>query len=200
VVGLVGVWNDITQRRRSEAVQQAVYRIAEGANAAEGLDALLRAVHHIVGELMPAENFFVALYDRAAGLLTFPYFVDQVDTADAPRPLLPGLTEYVLRTGRPFLGTPEAVAALERRGDVELVGAPSVDWLGWRCRAIPRVSGTVRKSWRFSSSFRHRSRWRSRAPGPPNSCSRASISTASCSRAILPRCSCTTPRRCASWR
>ncbi|HEY6224764.1 MAG TPA: PAS domain S-box protein, partial [Gemmatimonadales bacterium] len=113
VVGLVGVWNDITLRRRSEAVQQAVYRIAEAANAAPGLEALLRAVHHIVGELMPADNFFVALYDRAAGILTFPYFVDQVDTADAPRPLLSGLTEYVLRTGRPLLGTPETVAALE---------------------------------------------------------------------------------------
>jgi two-component system, cell cycle sensor histidine kinase and response regulator CckA len=130
VVGLVGVWNDITQRRRSEMVQQAVYLIAEAANAAEGLEALLRSVHRIVGELMPAQNFFVALYDRAAGILTFPYFVDQVDTADAPRPLLPGLTEYVLRTGRPLLGTPETVAALERRGEVELVGAPSVDWLG----------------------------------------------------------------------
>jgi two-component system, cell cycle sensor histidine kinase and response regulator CckA len=130
VVGLVGVWNDITQRRRSEMVQQAVYLIAEAANAAEGLEALLRSVHKIVGQLMPAENFFVALYDRATGILTFPYFVDQVDTADAPRPLLPGLTEYVLRTGRALLGTPETVAALERRGEVELVGAPSVDWLG----------------------------------------------------------------------
>ncbi len=130
IVGLVGVWNDITQRRRSEVVQQAVYRIAEAANTAEGLESLLRAVHHIVGELMPAENFFVALYDPTAGLLTFPYFVDQVDTADAPRPPLPGLTEYVLRTGRPLLGTPEAVAALERYGEVELVGVPSVDWLG----------------------------------------------------------------------
>ena len=130
VVGLVGVWNDITKRRRGEAIQQAVYRIAESASAADGLEALLRAVHRIVGELMPAENFFVALYDRTTGLVTFPYFVDQEDTADAPRPLRRGLTEYVLRTGRALLGTPETVAALERRGDVELVGVPSVDWLG----------------------------------------------------------------------
>ena len=130
VVGLVGVWNDITKRRRGEAIQQAVYRIAEAASAADSLEALLRAVHRIVGELMPAENFFVALYDRATGLVTFPYFVDQVDTAEAPRPLRRGLTEYVLRTGRALLGTPESVAALERRGEVELVGAPSVDWLG----------------------------------------------------------------------
>jgi two-component system, cell cycle sensor histidine kinase and response regulator CckA len=130
VVGLVGVWNDITRRRRSEAVQQAVYRIAESASGADGLEGLLRAVHHIVGELMPADNCFVALYDRDAALLTFPYFVDQVDTADAPHPLGRGLTEYVLRTSRPLLGTPEVLAGLERRGEVDLVGAPSVDWLG----------------------------------------------------------------------
>ena len=130
LVGLVGVWNDITQRRRSEAVQRAVYRIAESASVAEGLEGLLHAVHHIVGELMPADNFFVALYDRDADLLTFPYFVDQVDTADAPRPPGRGLTEYVLRTGRPLLGTPDVLALLERRGEVDLVGAPSVDWLG----------------------------------------------------------------------
>jgi PAS domain S-box-containing protein len=130
VVGLVGVWNDITQRRRSEAVQQAVYHIAEAASRADRLETLLQAVHRIVGELMPAENFFVALHDRTTGLLTFPYFVDQVDTADAPRPLLRGLTEYVLRTGRPLLGTPDVVTELERRGEVDLVGAPSLDWLG----------------------------------------------------------------------
>jgi PAS domain S-box-containing protein len=125
--------------------QQAVYRIAEAAGTAGGLETLLRAVHRIVGELMRAENFFVALYDRAAGLLTFPYFVDQVDTADAPRPLHRGLTEYVLRTGRALLGTPESLAALEHRGEVELVGAPSVDWLGvplnWGRRRDRRARG-----------------------------------------------------------
>ncbi|MGH7613671.1 MAG: PAS domain S-box protein [Gemmatimonadales bacterium] len=143
VVGLVGVWNDITKRRRGDAIQQAVYRIAEAASAAHGLEALLRGVHRIVGELMPAENFFVALYDRAAGLVTFPYFVDQLDTADAPRPLRRGLTEYVLRTGRPLLGTPESIAALERRGEVELVGAPSVDWLGVPLKVGPTTIGVL---------------------------------------------------------
>ena len=130
IVGLVGVWNDITERRRIEAVQRAVYSIAEAAAGADSLETLLQAVHRIVGELMPADNFFVALHDRTTGLLTFPYFVDQVDTVDAPRPLLRGLTEYVLRTGDSLLGTPETVASLEKSGDVELLGAPSLDWLG----------------------------------------------------------------------
>jgi two-component system cell cycle sensor histidine kinase/response regulator CckA len=130
VVGLVGVWNDISERRRSQAVQEAVYRIANAASAAVGLGPLLAAVHEIVSDLLPAKNLFVALYDAATGLLTFPYFADQVDIADQPRPLGRGLTEYVLRTGRSLLGTPETVSALEREGEVELVGVPSVDWLG----------------------------------------------------------------------
>jgi PAS domain S-box-containing protein len=143
VVGLVGVWNDITLRRRAEAVQQAVYRIAEAASASEGLEGLLRAVHGIVGGLMPADNFFVALHDPATGLLSFPYFVDQVDTADPPRQPGRGLTEYVLRTGRPLLGTPELVAGLERRGEVDLVGAPSVDWLGVPLKVGSDVIGVL---------------------------------------------------------
>ncbi len=143
IIGLVGVWNDITVRRRGEAVQRAVYYIAEAATTAESLETLLQAVHRIVGELMPAENCFVALYDRASGLLTFPYFVDQVDTVDAPRPLMRGLTEYVLRTGRPFLGTPESVASLERRGEVELLGAPSLDWLGVPLKVGPDTIGVL---------------------------------------------------------
>jgi two-component system cell cycle sensor histidine kinase/response regulator CckA len=143
LVGLVGVWNDISQRRRSEVIQAAVYRIADAAVAAEGLEALLAAVHEVVGELMPARNFFVALYDSATELLTFPYFADQVDTADLPRPLGRGLTEYVLRTGRPLLGTPEAVAALERQGEVELVGVPSVDWLGVPLKAGQHTIGVL---------------------------------------------------------
>jgi PAS domain S-box-containing protein len=130
VVGLVGVWNDITQRRRAESVQQATYRIADAATSARDLGDLLQAVHRIVGELMAAQNFFVALFDPVQNLLTFPYFVDQVDVVDAPGPPRRGLTEYVIRSGRPLLGTPEVVLDLERRGEIELVGAPSVDWLG----------------------------------------------------------------------
>src|SRR5207247_10502821 len=41
-----------------------------------------------------------------------------------------GLTGCVLRTGAPLLVTPEVHRDLEQRGYVELIGAPSIDWLG----------------------------------------------------------------------
>jgi len=94
---------DVTARKHAEAAQRAVYRIAQAASTATGLPELLGVVHTIVGELLPAENFFVALYDEAAGLLSWPYWVDSHDLPPEPRPMLRGLTEYILRTGEPLL-------------------------------------------------------------------------------------------------
>ncbi len=110
--------------------QGATRRIAEAALTAPSLQDLYPAIHRIVGELMPAKNFYIALYDPAADRIAFPYFVDEVDEPPPPHRPARGLTEYVLRTGQPLLGTPEVFEDLVRRGDVEPMGAPSVDWLG----------------------------------------------------------------------
>ncbi len=129
-VGRVWSFRDVTEARRAEQIQGATYRISEAAHAARNLQELFGAIHEIVGELMPAKNFYIALYDPAAELLSFPYFVDEVDTDFPSKKPGKGLTEYVIRTGQPLLVTPEVHAELERRGEVELIGAPSIDWVG----------------------------------------------------------------------
>ncbi len=126
----VSVIRDITERRRSELIQGATFRISEAAHTALSLQELFAAIHRIVGELMSARNFYIALCDAQCQTLSFPYFVDEFDPTPAPKALSKGLTEYVLRTGHPLLATPEVSLDLERRGEVELIGAPSVDWLG----------------------------------------------------------------------
>src|SRR5262245_39085591 len=134
---------DITERLRSERVQRATYRIAQAANTAAGLRELMGAIHEIVGELLPAENFYIALADEAGGRLSFPYFVDQHAPAPAPRPPGRGLTEYVLRTGLPLLATPDISHELERAGEVELMGAPSIDWIGVPLKASDKTIGVL---------------------------------------------------------
>src|SRR3989454_2705046 len=144
-VGRVWSFRDVTARRRAECVQEAVYRISHTANAADNLQALLRAIHEIVGELMPAKNFYVSLYDAEKDRLEFPYFVDEIDlTCDVkPRKLRKGLTEYVLRTGQPLLATPEVYERLVAAGEAELIGAPSIDWLGVPLKVKDRTIGVV---------------------------------------------------------
>ncbi len=121
---------DITERKRAEALQAALYRIAETARQAEELAELYPAIHRIVAELMYAKNLYIALYDEQTKLLHFPYFVDQEDPVPSPKPLGRGLTEFVLRTGEPQLVTPDRFEELVGHGDVESIGAPSLDWVG----------------------------------------------------------------------
>ena len=144
---------DIDDRRRAREVEAAIYEISRAADTSENLQDLFASLHRTVARLMPAANFYIALYDAGSDLLSFPYFVDEAD--DRPDPLKPGrgLTGYVLRTGEPLLATEEAIAALEQRGELESLGAPSVDWLGVPLKvggatigvlAVQSYTGTVR--------------------------------------------------------
>ena len=121
---------DITERKRAEQVQAAVYSISEAAQTTQNLDELYRLIHAVISALMPTRNFYIALYDAAADLFTIPYHVDEFD-ANWP-PFKPGksLTAFVLRTGKPLLATPGVFEQLVQSGQVGLVGAPGVDWLG----------------------------------------------------------------------
>ena len=116
--------------QRAEKVQAALYQISEAAQTSEDLNDLYRLIHTIIGELMPAENFYIALYDSSPDLLSFPYYVDEFDGAPPPQKPGRGLTEFVLRSGLPLLATPKVYERLLAEGQVDLIGSPSVDWLG----------------------------------------------------------------------
>jgi PAS domain S-box-containing protein len=79
---------------------------------------------------MYAKNFFIALYNSADETISFPYFVDELEESLPPRKKGKGLTEYVIRTGKPLLAPWKVFKELAKKGEVELIGDPWVDWLG----------------------------------------------------------------------
>lgn len=97
---------------RAERFQAATFRIAEAAGATESLQELFTRIHSIVGGLMEAANFYIALHAPDQDVLSFPYFVDEAAEPFPPKPLGKGLTEYVLRTGRPLLLPDDSPALL----------------------------------------------------------------------------------------
>ena len=127
---MIGMMQDIHDRKQGELLQNAVYKMAQAADAAPGLDGLYRSVHAIIGSVMPAANFYIALYDGEKDLIRFPYFVDEIDPPPPPVKPGKGLTEYVIRTGRSLLCDEATDRILRSRGEVEVVGAPSTVWLG----------------------------------------------------------------------
>ena len=62
------------ERARAEKVQDALYRIAEAASSVEDLPTFYAAMHEIVGDLMYAENAYIALYDEERQAINFPYY------------------------------------------------------------------------------------------------------------------------------
>jgi diguanylate cyclase (GGDEF)-like protein/PAS domain S-box-containing protein len=125
----IGVARDITERKQSESVQAALYSISEAAHAAEDLPALFHRIHQIIGELLPALNFSVTLYDEKNDQLSFAYHVDEQDQAPAPRTVTDSLSAEVIRTGLPLLLTPETLTTFPEYLRTEF-DTDSLCWLG----------------------------------------------------------------------
>src|SRR5207248_2075668 len=103
------LYRDISGRKRAEALSSALYRIAEKASAVQDLQQFFAAIHSIVDELICARNFSIAILDSESQLLTFPYFVDEKESAPVPGQPASGLIEYMFRIGEPLLCTSEHV-------------------------------------------------------------------------------------------
>jgi signal transduction histidine kinase/DNA-binding response OmpR family regulator len=139
------------EHQRSEQVQAALYRIAETASGAQDMQEFYAEIHRIVGELMYANNFYVVLYDEDRRMMSWPFGVDEAgDTFPDPNVWQPmgtgearGLTAYVLRTGSPMLLSFADIEELVRRGEVDLIGIPSVSWLGVPLRSEGRTVGAM---------------------------------------------------------
>lgn len=126
----IEMFEDITDQKYSDKLRESIYRISQATISATSLDELYAAIHKIVGEIMPAENFFIALYDATTNLLHFPFFKDQYEEEAEPIEPGHGLSDYVMRMGKPLLATEEVFEKLLAAGEVELIGAKPVCWLG----------------------------------------------------------------------
>jgi two-component system, cell cycle sensor histidine kinase and response regulator CckA len=135
---------DITDRKRSEQLQSALFRITSLASNTTDLAEVYRGIHQIVGELMYARNFYIAVLDEASNTIEFPYFVDEEDPEPPPpQQRSRGLTDFVLRTGQPLFADPKRFQELVDSGDVESRGAPSIDWLGVPLKTADQTFGVL---------------------------------------------------------
>ncbi len=140
VVRSLGAMVDVTEQRKAQRLRGALREISDAAHSAEDLPDMLRRIHAVIGQLLPAKNLFVALYDQEHQSLSFPYFIDEYDPPPAPRKLgAGGLTEEVLLTGEALLVTPQLMESRIQSGQ-EPIGTNSIDWLGV---PLKTKSGTI---------------------------------------------------------
>jgi len=123
----LAVARDVTALKRTQTLERALYRISEAAYTADDLDALYPGIHEVIGELLSADDFRVALYEASDQTLSWPY--SSGEPAPAPRSLDDDTRiATVIRTGRALLSSRDGHAATVT-GDAPLPPG-GADWLG----------------------------------------------------------------------
>lgn len=130
---------------QSSKIQTALYKITDAASTSNDMQDFYSKIHSIVGELMYAKNMFIALYDEATGLLSFPYFVDE---KDEPFPALPlenlhGMISYVIRTGKSIKHGWDQFNELVINKEVELEGTSNEDNIGAPLVSEGKILGAI---------------------------------------------------------
>ena len=138
-----GIARDITERKRAEGERRVISEIIQGVVTTPNLEELLNLIHNSISKIIPAENCYVALYEKKTGLLHLPLCRDKYDPIASSMKLGKGLTAYVFREGYSMLMTQPAIHQLIAKGDVELIGTlPSV-WLGVPLKTSTETVGVL---------------------------------------------------------
>jgi GAF domain-containing protein len=114
--------------KRQLKIQKALYEIADAASAVKDMGAFYKNLHKIIGKLMYAENFFIALYDKSNDLITWPYLVDTVDLETPPPTRLSdqaGATGWVIRHGKTVASVDGSWGKAISSGEAQYVGTES---------------------------------------------------------------------------
>ncbi|EIK52663.1 sensory box protein [Stutzerimonas stutzeri TS44] len=136
----IGVARDITRRKQSEAMQAALYSISEAAHAAKDLAALFQQIHLTIAQLLPVDDFIIAIRDSASGELTYPYQALAEGSLAVPPEPAASLCFSVLHGGLPLRIQAQSLPALT----LPLSGgAEAACWIGVPLRAQEQVIGAL---------------------------------------------------------
>ena len=125
----IAVAHDISERKRSESLQAALFAISEAAHSTTDLPGLFQQVHMIVGELLPAIHFSVVLHNPQTGELSFPYRADERQQASAAyAPDAEVFGAEVIRSGKTLLLSEETLA--QQPEHLRKLHFDSLYWLG----------------------------------------------------------------------
>ncbi|CAH9055379.1 hypothetical protein PSECIP111951_02791 [Pseudoalteromonas holothuriae] len=138
---------EIEQRKKALERQQILFKISELATQFNDIDDVYQQVHHIIRSITFADNLYIALYDKHAGWLSFPYSVDEV-TQYKPRPFAKGYSELVISTEQSQLidicraNTLISEGTVERSKDYNKIQL-ATSWMGAPLKTANGVIGLI---------------------------------------------------------
>lgn len=156
IIGLVGIGHDITARRRSEKIREALFNISEAANTTSEMAMLYKRLHEIIQSLIPATNFYLALFNEKTNIISFPYFIDENEQTPPAHKFGKGLIEYVIKNGKALLADNATIEMLKQSGEIDISYKSSAVWLGVPLILSGKTIGViVARDYKNKNAFRN---------------------------------------------
>lgn len=117
-----GIVRDITERKKSDLIQRALYNISNAVVTSESLENFIELIRDELGGIIDTTNFFIAFYNKEDDTFYSPYLSDEKDKFDT---WSAGKTfsAYVVETKKSLLINENAILKMELEGKIEIMGA-----------------------------------------------------------------------------
>jgi diguanylate cyclase (GGDEF)-like protein len=125
----------IREREKSELLQESLYKISELTMDIElEIGTFYSKVHHIIGQLINAKNFFIAKYEKESETIHFSYYEDENSTElikeSQPRKLSNRYSDLIIRRRETVLLTYPEMMNLHLEGETIRPPNEIHSWLG----------------------------------------------------------------------
>ena len=140
----------ISQRKRAEELQSALFTISQITATAVLMDDFYLSIHEVLKTLIYAENCYIALLSADGNELSFPFYADAKKAKAKQRKLGRGFTEYVISKGEACLINREQAHELVKQGvvfrrhkDQSGFADAATSWLGAPLIINDKVIGVI---------------------------------------------------------
>lgn len=141
-VRMHGAIQDITNRKRSEMLQQMQYNVANAVIESKNLNELFDSIKNELNNVIDSKNIFIAIYNQETGMLSSILDKDEMDEI-SEWPAEKSITGIVVRQGRSVLLRRNDILRLQNEGIIEMVGTLSAAWLGVPLKIEDKVFGAI---------------------------------------------------------
>ncbi|MDD4363673.1 MAG: PAS domain S-box protein, partial [Atribacterota bacterium] len=147
VQGVFALYQDISEQKQNENLNQVLYHISRGANSQIKLSELYSLIHKKLNQVIDAKNFYIALLDKIRDQLDFVYAYDEKENNFSSENLIykNTLTGYLLERGQSLLLNYSNICQLIDNNDVKNPGEITKDicWLSVPLKIEGNVIGAM---------------------------------------------------------
>jgi PAS domain S-box-containing protein len=142
IVAQLVIYSDISAERKKQLIQEVLFNISTAAIKQYDLKDIYPSIVQELNKIWDINNFFIALYDKEAEKLSFPFFSDEKDSfADIPTEKT--ITGYVIKKNKSVLLKENDLKILEESGEIDLIGTPCKVWMGVPLKVEEDIIGVM---------------------------------------------------------